>query len=222
MSTHSTIMIPLGTTGSPKKPMSSKLTRSRVLLMDLSQAAFGLDMRAASRVYFINPVLNPQVEAQAIGRVRRISQRKAVSVETLVLKDSIDEVILERKKHMTQAEHRRAKSILDVRPIYNWIKNAQIMPMKDAAGAAHAADMVPLHSPLHIFGRGFGRQLELDDDIIKEESPTLKKQKSEEDRPVTPIRTVLAKRPIEAIKISDKVGEVEPPPPARRVRFAAD
>jgi superfamily II DNA or RNA helicase len=185
--------------------------------MDLSQAAFGLDMRAASRVYFINPVLNPQVEAQAIGRVRRISQRKAVSVETLVLKDSIDEVILERKKHMTQAEHRRAKSILDVRPIYNWIKNTRIMPME-----SHTVDMVPLHSPLHIFGRGFGRQLELDDDVIEKESPMKKKQSLEEDRPVTPTRTVLAKRPREAIKISDILSEIEPPPPARRVRFAAD
>ncbi|KAF4512448.1 hypothetical protein G6O67_001587 [Ophiocordyceps sinensis] len=106
----------------------------RVLLMDLSQAAFGLDMREASRIYFINPVLNPQVEAQAIGRVRRISQQKPVSVETLVLKNSIDEVILERKKHMSQAEHRQAKSILDIQPIYEWIQNARIVRLPDTDG----------------------------------------------------------------------------------------
>ncbi|PHH89158.1 hypothetical protein CDD83_6590 [Cordyceps sp. RAO-2017] len=103
----------------------------RVLLMDLSQAAFGLDMHEASRVYFINPVLNPQVEAQAIGRVRRISQKKPVSVETLVLRNSLDEVILERKRHMSPTEHRQAKSILDVRPIYNWIKNARVESLPD-------------------------------------------------------------------------------------------
>lgn len=189
--------------------------------MDLSQAAFGLDMRAASRVYFINPVLNPQVEAQAIGRVRRISQHKAVSVETLVLKDSIDEVILERKKHMTQAEHRRAKSILDVRPIYNWIKNAKIMPMQETSGA-YPAEMIALHSPLHIFGGGFGRHVGPDDGIIKEESPTMKKQALAEARPATPIRTVPMKRPIEASHINDKAAEGDAPRPARRVRFAAD
>ncbi|KAG5952711.1 hypothetical protein E4U53_000090 [Claviceps sorghi] len=129
----------------------------RVLLMDLSQAAFGLDMRAGSRVYFISPVLNPQVEAQAIGRVRRLSQPKPVSVETLVLKDSIDEVILERKRHMTQAEHGRVKSLLDVRPIYNWIKGARMidMPAIDGGVASH---MAGLQAPRPILGGGFGRE----------------------------------------------------------------
>jgi SNF2 family DNA or RNA helicase len=36
----------------------------RVLLMDVSQAAFGLDVSSASRVYFVNPVFSPYVEAQ--------------------------------------------------------------------------------------------------------------------------------------------------------------
>ncbi|KAK2596184.1 hypothetical protein QQS21_006389 [Conoideocrella luteorostrata] len=149
----------------------------RVLLMDLSQAAFGLDMREASRIYFINPVLNPQVEAQAIGRVRRISQQKPVSVETLVLKDSIDEVILERKQHMTQAEHRQMKSILDVRPIYNWIKNVTILdlPRIDIKNASH---MINLGEPRPIFGRGFGRELHPDDGLVSPDSPIKEHSKS--------------------------------------------
>jgi superfamily II DNA or RNA helicase len=129
--------------------------------MDLSQAAFGLDMREASRIYFISPVLNPQVEAQAIGRVRRVSQQKPVSVETLALRGSIDEVILERKKHMSQEEHRKVKSILDVRPIYNWIKNARIIPMPDLE-----AELAPLHIPQQVFGRGFGKTANPDDGIV--------------------------------------------------------
>jgi len=138
--------------------------------MDLSQAAFGLDMREASRVYFINPVLNPQVEAQAIGRVRRIHQKKPVYVETLVLKDSIDEVILERKEHMTQAEHRLVKSILDVRPIYNWIKNAKISPLP-AAGDDDASQMKPLRTPQNVFGRGFGQRAHPDEGLVLDDSP---------------------------------------------------
>jgi SNF2 family DNA or RNA helicase len=78
--------------------------------MDISQAAFGLDMRSASRIYFLSPVLNPQVEAQAIGRARRISQQKPVTVETLVLRGSIEEFMVERRKNMTQAEHRKVKT----------------------------------------------------------------------------------------------------------------
>lgn len=133
--------------------------------MDITQAAFGLDMREASRIYFINPVLNPQVEAQAIGRVRRISQQKPVSVETLVLKNSVDEVILERKKHMTQAEHRNVKSILDVRPIYDWIKNASIIPLADGE-VDLTSQMTRLSVPQYVFGRGFGRTTHPDDGLV--------------------------------------------------------
>lgn len=124
----------------------------RVMLMDISQAAFGLDMREASRIYFISPVLNPQVEAQAIGRLRRISQQKAVTVETLVLRNSIDEVILERKKHMTQAEHRQVKSILDIQPIYNWIKNVRVVPLGEVEGEV-TGQMAMMESRPAVFGR---------------------------------------------------------------------
>ncbi|KAI1276165.1 SNF2 family N-terminal domain-containing protein [Xylaria sp. FL0933] len=130
-------------------------TKYRVLLMDISQAAFGLDMRSASRIYFISPVLNPQVVAQAIGRARRISQQKPVSVETLVLRNSIEEVMVDRREHMTQAEHSRIKSVLDDRKIKEWIRNPKIYPMTDAKDGVEQTAM--LSSRQYVFGRGFGR-----------------------------------------------------------------
>jgi hypothetical protein len=141
--------------------------------MDISQAAFGLDMRSASRIYFISPVLNPQVEAQAIGRARRISQQKPVSVETLVLKGSIEELMVERRKHMTQAEHRRVNSVLDDKPMYEWILNARIMPMDEGLedGVAQTA---MLKRPQFVFGRGFGREAHPDEDLVMSSSPTTK------------------------------------------------
>ncbi|CAN8098591.1 unnamed protein product [Discula destructiva] len=142
----------------------------RVLLMDINQAAFGLDMRAASRVYFINPVLNPQVEAQAIGRVRRISQQKSVTVETLVLKDSLEQVIMERKMNMTQAEHRNCKTILDDRPIYDWILNAKIISLPDVEAEDGPAQMAQLKVPQYLFGLELGRERSNpDEDILLEE-----------------------------------------------------
>ncbi|RDA84794.1 hypothetical protein CP532_6535 [Ophiocordyceps camponoti-leonardi (nom. inval.)] len=144
----------------------------RVLLMDISQAAFGLDMREASRIYFINPVLNPQVEAQAVGRLRRISQQKPVTVETLVLKNSIDEVILERKRHMTQAEHRQAKTILDIQPIYNWIKNAKVVDLPDTEDDG-TSQMAALCAPQPLFGQGFGGDSHKDDENDDEDDVCL-------------------------------------------------
>ncbi len=138
--------------------------------MDISQAAFGLDMRSASRVYFISPVLNPQVEAQAIGRVRRISQKKQVSVETLVLRGSLEEVIMQRRQKMTQAEHRRCKTILDDRPIFDWILNAAILPLPEGGGGGDMDDgpaqMAPLRTPQFLFGRGFGRVEHPDEGLV--------------------------------------------------------
>ncbi|KAK5990790.1 putative ATP-dependent helicase C23E6.02-like protein [Cladobotryum mycophilum] len=200
----------------------------RVLLMDLSQAAFGLDMRAASRIYFINPVLNPQVEAQAIGRVRRISQKKPVSVETLVLKNSIDEVILERKQHMTQAEHRQAKSILDIRPIFNWIKNTGVTQLEESNGD-YRRQMVDLETPLPVFGRGFGRPLHPDEGIILSEDHHMSNSEFS-GKPTSPSTVSTLKRAFHVEPSSQTIAnsgnqtreQEMPSRPARRVRFTAD
>ncbi|CAK7200570.1 hypothetical protein SEUCBS139899_003268 [Sporothrix eucalyptigena] len=142
----------------------------RVLLMDLSQAAFGLDMRSASRVYFTSPVLNPQVEAQAVGRVRRISQRhqkeRMLTVETLVLRDSLEEVIVDRRSALTPAEHRRIKTLLDDGPIYEWVRNARIQGQYDDDVDDDRAQMAPLKWPQFLFGRGFGRVVHPDEGLV--------------------------------------------------------
>lgn len=62
----------------------------RVLLMNIQEAAHGLHIASASRIFFVNPVWQPNVEAQAIKRAHRIGQTRPVYVETLVLKDVSD------------------------------------------------------------------------------------------------------------------------------------
>ncbi|KAF7957297.1 hypothetical protein EAE96_002884 [Botrytis aclada] len=101
----------------------------RVMLMDVNQAAFGLDMSAASRIYFVNPVFSPQVEVQAIKRSHRIGQLRPVHVETLVLKGSIEEVILTRRSILNDKEHTHLKNVLDDQNIYDWIKNVRFYPV---------------------------------------------------------------------------------------------
>ncbi|TGJ84094.1 hypothetical protein E0Z10_g4669 [Xylaria hypoxylon] len=150
----------------------TKSPKFRVLLMDISQAAFGLDMRSASRIYFISPVLNPQIVAQAIGRARRISQQKPVSVETLVLRNSIEEVMIDRREHMTQAEHSRIKNVLDDGKIKEWIRKPKINPMTDAKEGVEQTAL--LSSPQYVFGRGFGRTLLHPDEGLIIGSPEVK------------------------------------------------
>lgn len=146
----------------------------RVLLMDVSQAAFGLDMSSASRVYFVNPVFSPQVEAQAVKRAHRIGQIKPVFVETLVLKGSIEEVIVRRRNDMSTEEHNKCKTILDDQKMYDWIRNVRFMPIPtdDIPGPDQ---MAPLGTPQLLFdtrdSSRFGATHDPDADLILDDSP---------------------------------------------------
>ncbi len=84
----------------------NKDNRFRVLVMDLKQASLGLHIAIANRVYIVSPIWSPSVEAQAIKRAHRIGQTKEVFVETLVLKDSIEERMWKRRKGLSEKEQR--------------------------------------------------------------------------------------------------------------------
>jgi superfamily II DNA or RNA helicase len=103
--------------------------KHRVLLMDIGQAAFGLNFPSASRIFFINPVNRPQVEAQALKRAHRIGQTREVHAETLVLKGTIEEKIFERARNMSRAEHKNAKELDDDGGIREIIQSAQPIPI---------------------------------------------------------------------------------------------
>lgn len=143
----------------------------RVLLMDVSQAAYGLDISSASRVYFVNPVFDPRVEAQALKRAHRIGQTKPVYVETLILKGSIEEVILERGKAMSNEEHNKCKNILDDQTMYDWIRNVRFFPIstEDVPGSEQ---MAKLETPQLVFCRGgskIGAMHDPDADLVLDE-----------------------------------------------------
>ncbi|KAF1826262.1 uncharacterized protein K489DRAFT_110936 [Dissoconium aciculare CBS 342.82] len=123
----------------------------RVLLMDVHQAAFGLNLSSASRIYFVNPVCRPSVEAQAIKRAHRIGQTRTVFVETLVLKDSIEEKMLERSKRMTSAEHNNAKDLEDDGGIRVIIQDARVLPIAPQEHSG-TGQMAPLDEPQQLWG----------------------------------------------------------------------
>jgi SNF2 family DNA or RNA helicase len=141
----------------------------RVLFMEVSQAAFGLDMSSASRVYFVNPVFSLQIEAQAVKRAHRIGQTKPVYVETLVLKGSIEELILERRKNITNEEHNKMKNILDDEVIYDWIRDVRFLPIPVDDVPGHE-QMAKLRTPQSVFGRGSSAILDPDADLVMGDS----------------------------------------------------
>ncbi|OJD17332.1 hypothetical protein AJ78_02570 [Emergomyces pasteurianus Ep9510] len=123
----------------------------RVLLMDLRQASHGLHIACASRVFIVNPIWDPNIESQAIKRAHRISQTKPVYVETLVLKGTLEDKMLRRRKEMSNAELRHAeKDPLDDRTMNSIIKNEGFLPMPEDDASARPAY---LKTPTGFFDR---------------------------------------------------------------------
>ena len=123
----------------------------RVLLMDVHQASHGLNLSSASRVFFVNPIWQPDVEAQAVKRAHRIGQTRPVVVETLVLRGTLEDQMLQRRSKMGHDEHEEtAHSLLDDHVMSAIIKNASFLPISDDKDTG---PMAQLRVPQQVFGR---------------------------------------------------------------------
>lgn len=86
------------------KDVASRAHSERVMLFDLRQASFGLDLTCISRVFIVTPVWDRGMERMFIDKVHRLSQDREVFVETLVLKGSFEEKLLKRRNEMKHIE----------------------------------------------------------------------------------------------------------------------
>ncbi|KAI8082794.1 SNF2 family N-terminal domain-containing protein [Halteromyces radiatus] len=86
------------TTEDGKSPM--------VMLISLRAGGVGLNLTCANRVLMMDPWWNFAVEAQAIDRVHRLGQMDSVVVTRFIMKDSVEEQILDiqNRKHAMMNE----------------------------------------------------------------------------------------------------------------------
>ncbi|KAK3806278.1 MAG: SNF2 family N-terminal domain-containing protein [Benniella sp.] len=73
-----------------------------VILISLKAGGVGLNLTSAQRVYLMDPHWNPSVESQAVDRIHRLGQTKPVDVVRFIIKESIEENILELQKRKTE------------------------------------------------------------------------------------------------------------------------
>jgi hypothetical protein len=161
-------------------------TTVRVLLMDIRCGAFGLNVNKASRVFFINPVLRPATEVQAIRRAHRIGQTKPVYVETLVLNDTIEAKMFERSSKMTRTEHIEANQLSDDKGIADIIQSARLIPVDLEEGEKQ---MAKLREPVQIFGRpgrGDTKIKGIDQELLDDDTPKPKRAKKGSKKEETP------------------------------------
>jgi SNF2 family DNA or RNA helicase len=67
----------------------------RLFLISLKAGGVGLNLTAAQYVFLLDPWWNPAVEAQAIDRAHRIGQTNRVFAYRLIVRDTIEEKVLE-------------------------------------------------------------------------------------------------------------------------------
>jgi non-specific serine/threonine protein kinase len=76
-----------------------------LFLISLKAGGFGLNLTAADYVIHLDPWWNPAVEVQASDRAHRIGQDKPVFVYKYILRDSVEEKILQlqdRKRNLVE------------------------------------------------------------------------------------------------------------------------
>jgi DNA repair protein RAD16 len=61
-----------------------------MFLLSLGAGAVGINLTAANRIFLLEPSFNPAVEAQAIGRVHRLGQKRPVVITRLIMNDSVE------------------------------------------------------------------------------------------------------------------------------------
>ncbi|KAJ1655507.1 hypothetical protein IWQ61_004755 [Dispira simplex] len=98
----------------------------RVIIMPTRLAAFGIDLSTASRIYFMSPVWQRATERQAVKRAHRIGQKWPVYVETLVLRNSLEEELLKRKRELFRPNP-KSNAIMDDSKLRNVIGSAKFV-----------------------------------------------------------------------------------------------
>jgi len=89
-----------------------------VFLVSMKAGGLGLNLTTASHVFLLDPWWNPATEDQAIDRVHRLGQVRPVVVTRFVVKDTIEERILElqqKKKQLAQGVMMRNKELRQIR-----------------------------------------------------------------------------------------------------------
>ena len=103
-----------------------------VILVSIMAGGLGLNLTAGNNVYVMEPQYNPAAEAQAIDRIHRLGQKRAVRTTRYIMRDSFEEKMIEiqekkmklaslsmdgQSKALDKAEAARQK-LMDLRSLF--------------------------------------------------------------------------------------------------------
>ncbi|GAA5861028.1 hypothetical protein JCM8547_008012 [Rhodosporidiobolus lusitaniae] len=106
----------------------------QAILVDAKLGGRGFTLTAASRIIFCEPEWRPDLEVQAIKRAHRLGQTKPVDVQVLVVKNSYEDALLQRRSKIAPADFaKRVKLPQQDRELASLLQAAQyVQPSKKA------------------------------------------------------------------------------------------
>ncbi|CEP16924.1 hypothetical protein [Parasitella parasitica] len=133
---------------------------ANVIIMAVQKAAYGIDLSSATRVFFVSPVWQTAMEQQAIKRAHRIGQTKDVYIETLVIRNTIEDELLKRRDQVQTGDVEQDKENLKRGDFFadsklrNILNHAHFVPLpnsvhKNAETGKYQQKIVPLDEPLY-------------------------------------------------------------------------
>lgn len=87
-----------------------------VILVSITAGGLGLNLTAGNNVYVMEPQYNPAAEAQAIDRVHRLGQRRAVRTVRYIMSNSFEEKMIElqeKKKKLASLSMDQKDKVID-------------------------------------------------------------------------------------------------------------
>ena len=76
-----------------------------VLLIPTKSGSGGLNLTEASHVLLVEPLLNPAIELQAIGRVHRIGQTRETHVHHFLMQDTVEANVVHQQSIIRRTAH---------------------------------------------------------------------------------------------------------------------
>ena len=74
--------------------LGTRVLCEQVFILSLRSGAVGINLTAANHIFMMEPVLNPALDDQAVGRAWRMGQSRKVIVKRLYVKGTIEEHIM--------------------------------------------------------------------------------------------------------------------------------
>lgn len=89
--------------------------RITIFLLSMRSGAVGINLTQANHIFLMEPATNPALEAQAIGRIYRMGQRKSVKVIRMYMAQSFETRLLGvLEKKYSSSRNKEKRSTLDI------------------------------------------------------------------------------------------------------------